>query len=146
MDTQIIEQLIYEDTTGKKTISWINKNTDPKLLYVYAYNYNWDEGFEIPKQIINSRYCTLSTALLLFYRAEGEQYLIHKENNIFDNEWYEFISDVYSKIINNTFNNSNIQFKCPLTKVQIYKLSKIISDNEKVFITDLPGENFNISL
>ena len=144
MDTAIIEQLLYE-APEKKILNWIKNNSDPKLLYVLAYNYNWDGGFEIPCQIMNSPYCTLSTALLLFYRAEGDTYLQNKQETSSDKEWYSYISSLYVKIINNTYKATNIQFKCPLSKVQIYKLSKVLAPNENIFIKELPGENLDIS-
>lgn len=145
MDTTIIEQLLY-DTSDKKIINWIKNCNDQNLLYVLAYNYNWDNGFEIPKYIMNSPYCSLSTALLLFYRAEGELYLQDKQVDSPDKEWYDFVSNLYKKILDKSYIESGIQFKCPLSKVQIYKLSKILSDNEKIFIKDLTGENLGISL
>ena len=144
MDTNIIEKLLYDTSSDKKIINWINTNSDSKLLYILAYNYNWDGGFEIPICISNSKYCTLSTALLLFYRAEGELYLQNKHNDNSDKEWYSFISELYKKILLNVYPNSDIQFRCPLTKVQIYKLSKQLSEGEKVFITEIPGENLDV--
>ena len=52
-------------------ISFIKNNTDPIILHHIAYNYNWDNGFDIPKTIIESRYCDLGTALMIFEDAEG---------------------------------------------------------------------------
>ena len=143
MDTSAIEKLLY-DSSSSTVLKWIRNNTDPKALYLLAYNYNWDEGFEIPICISNSKYCTLSTALLLFYRAEGELYLQNKHDDNSDKEWYSFISELYKKILLNVYPNSDIQFRCPLTKVQIYKLSKQLSEGEKVFITEIPGENLDV--
>ena len=145
MDTTVIEQLLY-DTSDKKIINWIKACTDRNLLYVLAYNYNWDNGFEIPKYIMNSSYCSLSTALLLFYRAEGELYLQDKQVDSSDKDWYDFVTNLYKKILDGFYKESNIQFKCPLSKVQIYKLSKVLSDEEKVFINQLAGENLDIAL
>lgn len=95
---------------------------------------------------MNSPYCTLSTALLLFYRAEGDTYLQNKQETSPDKEWYDYITNLYAKVLNNTYEVTNIQFKCPLSKVQIYKLSKLLSEKEKVFVTELPGENLDIPI
>ena len=143
MDTSVIEKLLY-NSSSSTVLKWIRNNTDPKALYLLAYNYNWDGGFEIPIYISNSKYCTLSTAILLFYRAEGELYLQNKHDDNSDKEWYSFISVLYKKILLNVYPNSDIQFRCPLTKVQIYKLSKQLSEGEKVFITEIPGENLDV--
>ena len=40
-------------------------------LFVLLDNYNWDNGFEVPEAIITHTNCTLSVALLAFYRADG---------------------------------------------------------------------------
>jgi hypothetical protein len=146
MDTTIIEKLLYDNTSDKKIINWINTNSDPMALYVLAYNFNWDGGFEVPICIFNSPNCSLSTALLLFYRAEGELFLQNKQSDNSDTEWFNFISELYKKILNNDFSNSYIHFKCPLTKVLVYKLSKIISEEENVFITEIPGDNLDITV
>lgn len=84
--------------------------------------------------------------LLLFYRAEGDVYLQNKQDDSSDKEWYQFISNLYEKILNNTYEDSGILFKCPLSKVQIYKVSKLLSEKEKVFVTELHGENLDIPI
>ncbi len=33
--------------------------------------YNWDDGFEIPKEILKNRNCDLALALEIFYLADG---------------------------------------------------------------------------
>ena len=145
MDTSAIEKLLY-DSSSSAVLKWIRNNTDPKALYLLAYNYNWEDGFEIPTQISNSPCCTLSTALLLFYRAEGELYLQNKQDDNSDKEWYRFISELYKKILHSIYPSSDIQFKCPLTKVQVYKLSKLLSEEEKIFITEISGDNLDLTL
>lgn len=58
-------------------------------------HYNWDDGFEIPQAILKHNLCNLSTALLIFYRAEGDTYLMNKSDNQDETEWYSFIKNLY---------------------------------------------------
>ena len=67
------------------------------MLYMYAYNYNWDNGFEIPKNIIFKDCCDLSTALMIFYSVDGYRYLQKKdEKNDSLKEWSVFIKELYN--------------------------------------------------
>ncbi len=37
--------------------------------------YNWDDGFAIPKKILSNPHCDLALALKIFYLADGFAYL-----------------------------------------------------------------------
>ena len=45
--------------------------TNSATLHVYAFNYNWNDGFDLPQTIIDNPACTLGTALMIFYLADG---------------------------------------------------------------------------
>ena len=65
-----VKALLYDaDTDEVKRI--ISQTEDQEILYVYAYNYNWDNGFDIPQTVLDNKKCDLSIALLIFYRAGG---------------------------------------------------------------------------
>ena len=65
-----VKALLYDaDTDEVKRI--ISQTEDQEILYVYAYNYNWDNGFHIPQTVLDNKKCDLSIALLIFYRADG---------------------------------------------------------------------------
>lgn len=72
-----VKALLYDCPNNdiKKIISQIE---DVEVLYLYAYNYNWDNGFEIPQSILDNENCNLSIALLLFHRDDGIVYLLDK--------------------------------------------------------------------
>ncbi|MBE5872313.1 MAG: DUF4274 domain-containing protein [Lachnospiraceae bacterium] len=140
-----IRSLLYhnnEDEIKRK----IKKITDQKLLYIYAYNYNWDNGFEIPQMIIDNKVCSLSTALLLFYRADGYVYLQEKNMETNLSQWAEFIKKLYCLILMSKFEKSEIQFKVPLSKVQIFKLKKELTPDEMVFVNNIEGIDLDIDL
>lgn len=56
-----------------------DKIEDSELLHVIMVNYNWDDGFELPKSVLKNENCELSTALLIFYLVGGEEFLFERE-------------------------------------------------------------------
>jgi hypothetical protein len=143
---KIAKQMIY-DQNIEEVLTELSDIHDSELLYVYAYNYNWDNGFAIPKMIYLHDYCDLSTALMLFYLADGVRYLLNKDeenNNL--TEWLLFIKDLYKRIIAAKFKNSHIKFTPPLSKVQISKLKKEITIQENVFLEQTGNIDLNITL
>lgn len=68
------------DMNNEEVLKEMDNIIDPEILYVYSYNYNWSDGFDIPKKIIEKECCDLSTALMIFYGADGYRYL--QEKNI----------------------------------------------------------------
>lgn len=56
----------------------INEDLDCYTLDKIIVNYNWDDGFELPLEIIQHQNCELATALNAFYLAEGDLYLLDK--------------------------------------------------------------------
>lgn len=107
--------------------------------YYYLKNrlnkYNWDDGFELPKEILADPDCDLALALEVFYLGDGYAYLNGSIETTALEEWSQFITVLYNDILNNKFPKTSASFKIPLTKVQIYKLrKKAISE---IFLTDL---------
>lgn len=109
---------------------------DEEVLYVLGHRYNWDEGFALPKAIIDNPNCRLSTALALFYLADGVRYLKNKveAENSTSPEWRDFVTDLYDRILQGRLGESNIEFIPPLNKVEHYKLKKKLDRSEYVFI------------
>lgn len=140
---KLIQQMLY-NMTKEEVLDTLSNIESPEVLYVYAYNYNWDNGFEIPEKIINKKCCDLSTALMMFYKSDGFRYLQEKDNKIggFEN-WIKLVDKLYLRIINNTYQKSDIKFEPPLSKVQIYKLSKLLKRPEYIFIEPIGLENLN---
>lgn len=141
-----IQQMLYR-MTKEEVLDVLDNMETSEMLYVYAYNYNWDDGFEIPEKIINQKYCDLSTALMIFYRSDGLRYLQEKDSKMegFEN-WIKFVENLYLKIIHNTYQRSNIKFEPPLNKVQMYRLNKLLKGPERIFIRPTGTESLNIIL
>ena len=57
-----------------------------------------------------------------------------------------FIEKLYNSILNGKYTKGQIAFRIPLSKVQIFKLRKILSEDETVFIEDIKGKDLDIRL
>ena len=53
---ELIQQMLYTKTK-EEILDVLDYIEIPEALYVYAYNYNWDDGFEIPEKIIDKECC-----------------------------------------------------------------------------------------
>ena len=89
MHKDIIERLLYEEEDEAKRAEMI-RSFDDEDLYVYAYNYNWDDGFDEPRAIAENPDCSLSTALLLFERAEGFEAIEDEGDDEYMQPWRDF--------------------------------------------------------
>lgn len=140
-----IKALLYDaDTDAVKKAIFQTK--DKEILYVYAYNYNWDNGFDIPQIILDNEFCDLSTALLIFYRADGLRYLEDKSENVDLPQWLSFIRRLYNSILDGKYKSEDIEFKVPLSKVKMYKLKKKIKEEERIFLESIEGEPLDIDI
>lgn len=140
-EKDIIKKILYnEDSIDKKRL--IKEINNPEQLFSLVDNYNWNDGFEIPKEVIDNEFCDLSTALLTFYLADG--YRLLEDRKSFENkdlpQWGAFIKDLFDRIQSNKFNESRIEYKPELTKVQKYKLIKSNPDVLSVFFEGIDGE------
>jgi len=140
-----VEALLY-DATKDKVKRFISQNKDQDILYVYAYNYNWDDGYDIPQTILDHEKCDLSIALLIFYRADGLRYLTEKSENTNSSKWHSFVKNLYDSILSGKYQKGEIEFKVPLTKVQLYKLKKVLTEEENIFIENIEGKCLDINL
>ena len=131
---QFVTNFIYNLSIEEKQVE-IDKIEDSELLHVIMVNYNWDDGFELPKSILKNENCELSTALLIFYLVGGEEFLFEREQMLSKkSDRITFLSELYDNIILNIYPKGRIYFEPPLTKVEIYKLKKILTDSESIFI------------
>ena len=145
MNTNEISKHLYNDDLNE-AIKYINNIKDEETLFVYANNYNWDNGFEIPEAIIENKYCSISVALLLFDLADGISFLKNKGENSHLPDWSSFIKKLYAKVIKNEFASGKVRFSPELTKVQLYKLKKQLPENDQIFITEIEGKDYYIAL
>ena len=55
--------------------------------------------------------------------------------------WLVFIGDLYTRIVNGEYKDGDILFEPPLSKVQKYKLEKVLSNKERVFVNVCGARN-----
>lgn len=140
-----VKELLY-DATNDEVKRVISQTKDQEILYVYAYNYNWDDGFDIPQIILDNEKCDLSIALLMFYRADGLRYLTERSRNTNSAKWFSFVKKLYNSILAGKYQKGEIEFKVPLTKVQLYKIKKILTEEENIFTENIEGKCLDINL
>lgn len=149
MDADQIEKvksLLYDEYTDDEIQAIVSQIDDQEVLYVYTYNYNWDNGFEIPQLVLGNDKCDLSIALLVFYRADGISYLFNKSYNERLPQWSAFIKKLYDSILDGKYQSGEIEFKVPLSKVEVYKLKKMLTKKENIFIENIAGKSLDIYL
>lgn len=144
VNKELLEELLY-DKTRKEVLEILDNVDVAETLHIYMNNYNWDNGFDIPRKVVQKECCELSTALMIFYLADGERYLENKKDVEQSNlrEWSLFLQEVYKKIIRGDFKKGNIAFKPPLNKVAIYKLKKNIMPEEYIFLEEIDGNQID---
>ena len=140
-----IKRLLY-DTDNDEVKRIIFQAEDQEVLYVYTYNYNWDNGFDIPQIVLDNEKCDLSIALLIFYRVDGLSYLEDKSDNAKLPQWSSFIKKLYDSILTGEYQSGEIEFKVPLSKVQLFKLKKVIAEEENIFTENIEGKCLDINL
>ena len=65
--------------------------------------YNWDDGFEVPRTILADPDCDLALALEIFYLAGGYEYLEKSAKRTKLQKWNPFITVLYEDILDNRF-------------------------------------------
>ncbi|QZY56648.1 DUF4274 domain-containing protein [Crassaminicella profunda] len=107
-----------------------------KQLDLLIENYNWDNGFKLPSAVTNNENCELATALKVFYLADGFSYLSDSTKpSIYLMDWYNFVSNLYNRLLEGIYCYGELHYSVPLTKVQIYRLKK--ANIPLVFLTDV---------
>ncbi|MES2545752.1 MAG: DUF4274 domain-containing protein [Bacteroidota bacterium] len=80
--------------------------------YFLAENYNWDDGVEILKWIIESKKCDKGTASLIFWASEPDYYFEKSESEIsnYEKETFFLLKRIVEKYNNNEFKNANLKY------------------------------------
>ena len=65
MDTEMIQNLLYS-MSSEDAQKILSTCTSSATLHIYAFNYNWSSGFDLPQTILDNPACTLGTALMIF--------------------------------------------------------------------------------
>lgn len=140
---ELLYDLLY-NKSEEELIKYIRYCKDSKMLHFIAANYNWDDGFNIPSEIIKNKYCDIGTALMLFENAEGFTLFFEEEWNESLNENTKFVNDLRKKIEQREFTHKNIKYSPELSRSDIYRLNKLCPEIDKIFIQGTKGEELEI--
>ena len=151
MDAEQLKKLsdiLYFESKAEavKLIQSINSEDE---LFVLLDNYNWDNDFEVPEAIITHSKCTLSVALLAFYRADGLRYLFEGEDafaNPLSKSWETFIKEVYDRILKEYYPIGNISYDPEITNIQKFKLKKLHPNLSSFILDGVSGKDLHILL
>lgn len=141
INKDLLSELLYEKTKDE-IISYVKNTEDSVLLHMIAGNYNWDDGLEVPENILKNKNCDLGTVLMIFDLAEGYTFLMGDDGNAFQSEQINFLSDLKWKIENGFFDNQSIKYNPELSGAMKYTL-KNAGINE-VFIDGTDGKTTDI--
>ena len=144
-EINFLEELLY-NTDKNNLISQLSKVDNPLMLHFFAANNNWNGGFDVPTVILENEACDLGTGLLMFHYADGYRLLENSDEVSSSSleKWKDFLSKIYSKLINLEFKSQNISFDPGLTKIQKYKLKKSNPTLPDIVISKSPGEMVDI--
>ena len=141
---ELISDLLYSENLPQ-IINYINKIDDSEFLFIYSWNYNWDDFLDIPNAILDNKYCDLANALLLFYNGGGYEFLQNYNSiKLNPSPWFVFMKDLYERISKNNFKLNEIEYLSPLTKIQIFKLKKDFPEIQSVFFDGTIGKKINV--
>ena len=143
---QQISDILYAESNAKVVANLEQLQTEDEL-FVLLDNFNWNNGFEVPKAVLTHSKCSLSVALLAFYRADGIRYLLEGEAafaNSLSKEWEDFVKDVYTKILRGQFPSGTISFQPEITTIQKFKLKKLKPEIDERFLEGISGKDLNV--
>ena len=60
--------------------------------------------------------------------------------------FWTVIKKLYDSILTGKYQRGKIGFKVPLSKLQLFKLKKVITEEENIFIENIEGKCFDIDL
>ena len=146
-DIKFLEELLYNMDKNNLIIQ-LKKVEIPLMLHFFVANYNWNSGFDVPTVILENEACDLGTGLLMFHYADGYRLLDNPDEVSSSSleEWRDFLSKIYNKLIKLEFKSQNISFDPELTKIQKYKLKKNNPKLPDILISKSPGEVVDIPL
>ncbi len=80
--------------------------------YYLAENYNWDDGIEVLRWIIESKKCDKGTASLIFWTSEPDYYFEKSENEIshYEIDTFLLLKRIVEKFNNKEFKKSNLKY------------------------------------
>ena len=128
MDKRIdkkIRRLLFEIENAAERVAIVGTMEQPSDLHTCATEYNWDDGFDVPRAIADHPACDRATALLLLWLADPMPFWFGEiERSEYQEEWFEFCETMTSRLNSGHYGPATLHFDPGLTRVQEYKLKK----------------------
>lgn len=149
-EKQLVKDMLHTTEDYSKIVEDIKQIRNPLILHYFILNYNWDDGFEIPTAITNNKYCDLGTAILMidsidaFDIAYNPEAFMNNEYDEYEEEWKDFVTLVYTKIVSDQFQIKEISYGLDLTENDIEKLKLEYPNLNPLFFRRTPGKEFKL--
>lgn len=106
----------------------------PEKLHEFATHYNWDEGFEIPKWIINNPLCDKGTALMMYWHADPQyfrQYAVREEvpSTGWKLQHYDLLREIEEKYLSGFYKHQIILGSCVKEVLEVINFRHGISNH-----------------
>lgn len=141
----LLYELLYKKSK-KELLSYINNCIDPLMLHYIAANYNWDNGYDIPSNIIGNKCCDIGTALMIFESADGYMLFLEESPVEHFGKRIGFIKTLKTRLEAKDFASKTIMYIPELSRVDIYKLKKRHSTLDPIFIKGTDGMEVKIPI
>ena len=144
-DISILEELL-NNVEKEDVINQLSNIDNPLILHFFAANYNWNDGFDIPRALLGNENCDLGTGLLMFHYADGYRMLESPDEVSASTveEWKDFLFKLYNRLESSEFKLQSISFNPELTKMQKFMLKKSNPNIPDILMTTSPGDVVDI--
>ncbi|HMA36315.1 MAG TPA: DUF4274 domain-containing protein [Chloroflexia bacterium] len=102
-----------EDAYEQAQTAVLQQLTTPEELHQLAWNYNWDDGEQVPAWIIRQSFCDRGTALLLYWRTSPRwyyQYASRDEISKYAVGSYDLLKEIEARYVSGYYTQQNIRF------------------------------------
>lgn len=119
-----VRRIVDALETSDQRCDAIGRLESCKELLELAQYYNWDDGMEVPRAIIDHPVCDLGLALHMFELAEGIVWLTSGDDWDYQQEWASFCKDLANRVEIGRYPDVTISFDSSLSTVQRFKAKR----------------------
>lgn len=90
---------------------FLRETTDPNELHAFAHIWNWDNGTESLRTLVGHPCCDLGTAMMVFWSAEPEVFLLEKEYLEANGEEVRLLRTIQDRVEAGSYRTASIAFE-----------------------------------
>lgn len=135
------ELLSTEDLSA--VLDVVRNTDDNALMYFLINDYVWDNGFDIPRAVLNNPNVQPAILLLLFYRADGIRVLLNPDalNVSLLKDWPSFVREVMAKLDSIDKTQNTYAYIPEMSKVEMFKAKKASPNLPEFYFDGFSGEH-----